>query len=91
MAVSQGIECCTARHRSAHYPVFSKPIYNLKGMGVGSRRLESADDIADAYQPGHMWSTLLEGDHVSSDVAVIDGEPPMVAARARCHLGRRDV
>jgi hypothetical protein len=55
--------------------VFSKPIYNLKGMGVGSRVLASTADYADAYRPGHMWSTLLEGDHVSSDLAVVDGAP----------------
>jgi hypothetical protein len=58
-----------------NYPVFSKPIYNLKGMGVGSRALFSPEDYASAYQPGHFWTTLLEGDHVSSDVALVDGEP----------------
>jgi hypothetical protein len=44
-------------------------------MGVGSRPLLSPGDYANAYQPGHFWTTLLEGDHVSSDVALVDGEP----------------
>jgi len=57
------------------YPVFSKPIYNLKGMGVGSRVLRSKIDYEQAYQPGHMWMPLLEGEHISSDVALIDGAP----------------
>ncbi len=57
------------------YPVFSKPIYNLKGMGVGSRVLGSADDYAMHYQPGHMWMPLLTGDHISSDLAVVNGVP----------------
>ncbi len=57
------------------FPVFSKPIYNLKGMGVGSRALFSAEDYAEAYRPGHFWSPLLEGEHVSSDVALVDGAP----------------
>ena len=75
VALSQGLEAAPHGVSPPHYPVFSKPIYNLKGMGVGSRRLQSESDYSAAYQPGHFWSTLLEGDHVSSDVVVIDGEP----------------
>ena len=75
VAVSQGLNAAPHGIAPQNYPVFSKPIYNLKGMGVGSRPLASADDYADAYQPGHMWSTLLEGKHISSDVALIDGAP----------------
>lgn len=75
VALSQGLEAAPHGVAPARYPVFSKPIYNLKGMGVGSRPLHSADDYAVAYRPGHFWSTLLEGDHLSSDVAVIDGMP----------------
>jgi hypothetical protein len=48
---------------------------NLKGMGVGSRVLRNAADYTTHYAPGHMWMTLLEGRHVSSDVAVLDGWP----------------
>jgi hypothetical protein len=57
------------------FPVFSKPIVNLKGMGVGSRVLKSQADYDAHYAPGHFWMTLLEGRHVSSDVAVVRGEP----------------
>ena len=75
VATSQGLDAAPHGVAPARYPVFSKPIYNLKGMGVGSRALRSAADYAEAYRPGHMWSTLLEGNHVSSDVAVVDGVP----------------
>src|ERR1700722_11066875 len=57
------------------FPVFSKPIVNLKGMGVGSRVLHCAAEYDEHYAPGHFWMTLLAGRHVSSDVAVVDGEP----------------
>jgi hypothetical protein len=57
------------------YPVFSKPIVNLKGMGIGSRVLRTAAEYEQNLTSGHMWMTLLEGAHVSSDVAVVDGEP----------------
>ena len=75
VALSQGLDAAPHGVAPQNYPVFSKPIYNLKGMGVGSRALRSEDDYAAAYRPGHFWTTLLEGDHVSSDVALVDGEP----------------
>ena len=75
VALSQGLDAAPHGVAPGRYPVFSKPIYNLKGMGVGSRPLHSPEDYAAAYQPGHFWSTLLEGEHLSSDVAVIDGRP----------------
>jgi len=75
VALSQGLEAAPHGVVPPRYPVFSKPIYNLKGMGVGSRTLRSAEDYAADYRPGHFWSTLLEGEHLSSDVAVIDGVP----------------
>jgi hypothetical protein len=75
VALSQGLEAAPHGVAPQNYPVFSKPIYNLKGMGVGSRTLTSDEDYADAYQAGHFWTTLLQGDHVSSDVALVDGVP----------------
>ena len=75
IALSQNLAAAPHGVAPASYPVFSKPIYNLKGMGVGSRRLDGEQDYAEAYRPGHFWSTLLDGDHVSSDLAVVDGAP----------------
>jgi len=57
------------------FPVFSKPIYNMRGMGTGGRVVRSARAYAAAIQPGHMWMPYLTGDHVSTDVAVADGRP----------------
>jgi hypothetical protein len=75
IAMSQGLDAGPHGVEPTLYPVFSKPIYNLKGMGVGSRALLSKTDYIDAYKPGHFWSTLLTGEHVSSDVALVDGAP----------------
>lgn len=55
------------------FPVFSKPIYNMKGMGAGSRVIANAADYEAVQEPGHMWMPLLSGEHVSSDAVVIDG------------------
>jgi hypothetical protein len=48
---------------------------NLRGMGVGSRVLNTASEYAQSLTAGHMWMTRLEGAHVSSDVAVVRGSP----------------
>jgi len=75
VALSQGIAAAPHGVEPPSYPVFSKPISNLKGMGVGSRLLRSAAEYAAHYAPGHMWMSWLHGRHVSSDVAVVDGRP----------------
>jgi hypothetical protein len=75
VALSQGLEAAPHGIPPRRFPVFSKPIINLKGMGIGSRVLRSAADYERHYTPGHFWMTLLEGRHVSSDIAVVDGRP----------------
>ncbi|HLN38383.1 MAG TPA: hypothetical protein VK337_11410 [Xanthobacteraceae bacterium] len=75
VALSQNLDAAPHGVTPARFPVFSKPIINLKGMGVGSRVLNTAADYERHYAPGHFWMTLLDGLHVSSDVVVVDGEP----------------
>jgi len=36
--------------------------------------LHSEAEYKAALTPGHFWSTLLTGAHVSTDVALVDGE-----------------
>lgn len=73
IAGTQGIPAGPHGVMPPAFPVFSKPITNLRGMGIGSRVIRSATDMERHYQPGHMWMPLLEGDHVSTDCAVEDG------------------
>ena len=75
VARSQNLDAGPHGTPPPRYPVFSKPIVNLKGMGIGSRVLTSSADYEAHYAPGHFWMTLLEGWHVSSDVAVVNGAP----------------
>src|SRR5262245_23562263 len=75
IALSQGLEAGPHGIQPSRFPVFSKPIINLRGMGAGSRVIGSMAEYDRHLTAGHMWMTLLEGRHVSSDVAVIDGEP----------------
>jgi hypothetical protein len=55
------------------FPVFSKPIYNMRGMGTGSRVIASEAEYEESLQPGHMWMKLLQGPHVSTDLALARG------------------
>src|ERR1700739_2033100 len=75
VALSQGLDAGPHGTPPPRFPVFSKPIVNLKGMGVGSRVLKSQADYDAHYAPGHLWMTLLKGRHVSSDGAVVEGSP----------------
>ena len=75
VALSQGLPAGPHGTKPPGFPVFSKPIMNFRGLGAGSRILSSAEDYDRHHAPGHFWMTLLEGRHVSTDVAVVDGGP----------------
>ena len=73
VAESQGLTCAPHGIDPESFPVFSKPIYNMRGMGAGSGVLRTLKEYKHRQRPGHMWMALLEGEHVSTDVAVVDG------------------
>ena len=57
------------------YPVFSKPIYNLWGMGMNCQKINSKKEINKKYFPGHFWMEILEGEHISLDLILVNGKP----------------
>lgn len=73
VAESQGLTCGPHGIEPPAFPVFSKPVFNLRGMGTGSRVMRSLRDYRAHQRPGQIWMPLLEGEHISSDVAVVDG------------------
>jgi hypothetical protein len=75
VAESQGLSCGLHGIEPPSFPVFSKPVYNMRGMGAGSRIFRNLREYQLNQKPGHMWMELLKGEHVSTDVAVVDGEP----------------
>lgn len=74
VAESQGFACGPHGVVPPAFPVFSKPVFNLRGMGSGSRVLNSRADYEVHNRPGHIWTPYFEGEHVSSDAAVTRGE-----------------
>ena len=75
VALSQGLPAAPHGVVPPSFPVFSKPIVNLRSMGAGSRTIETAADYFATQTAGHFWCQLLTGRHVSSDVALVDGDP----------------
>lgn len=73
VAMSQGIAAAPHGVLPPGFSVFSKPITNLRGMGTGSQVIRSAAQYKSALTPGHFWMELLRGEHVSTDVAVLNG------------------
>lgn len=87
VAESQKLLCAPHGVKPADYPVFSKPVYNLKGLGAGARTLWNEDDYLKNEQPGHFWTQLLTGEHISTDCAVVDGEAVWWAHAEGVHGG----
>jgi hypothetical protein len=75
VALSQGLDAAPHGVMPPRFPVFSKPIINLRGMGAGSMPIPDEASYRAALAGGHFWSTLLTGPHVSSDAALINGQP----------------
>jgi hypothetical protein len=83
VARSQGLECGLHGSAPPRYPVFCKPVTNLKGMGAGSCVLRDERDYRENCKPGDFWMKLMSGEHISTDWAVVSGE----AAWCRHTLG----
>ncbi len=63
---TQGVEGAPHGVPPRRFPVFSKPIYNMHGMGVGGRLISDRETLAANLTAGHMWMELMEGEHISS-------------------------
>jgi hypothetical protein len=83
VAQSQGLECGLHDSQPPRFPVFCKPVTNLKGMGAGTCVLHDLRDFGENCRTGDFWSKLLTGEHVSTDWTVVAGE----AAWCRHTLG----
>jgi hypothetical protein len=73
VALSQGLDAAPHGVIPPSFPVFSKPMMNLRSMGAGSLPIPDAETYRASLNPGHFWCTLLTGAHVSTDAAIEDG------------------
>jgi hypothetical protein len=75
IAATQGLAHGPHGVEPRRYPVFSKPIFNMRGMGTGGRVIRTPREYWLSIQPGHMWMQLMTGPHFSTDVALARGKP----------------
>jgi hypothetical protein len=75
VGASQGVPCGPHGVMPRRYPVFSKPMMNLHGMGTHGYVVRSAAEMKARFTPGHLWVRMLRGRHVSTDVALARGRP----------------
>ena len=73
IARSQGLASGFADDVPPAFPVFAKPNINLRGMGCGSGIIRTRSEF-DALPADHMWMPLLQGEHISTDCAIVNGE-----------------
>src|SRR4051794_14768457 len=59
VALSQGLQGAPHGVMPPAYPVFSKPMMNLRSMGAGSAVIASEAEYEAAMAAGHFWCTLL--------------------------------
>jgi hypothetical protein len=73
VALSQGLDAAPHGVIPHSFPVFSKPMMNLRSMGAGSLPIPDIETYRGSLNPGHFWCTLLTGTHVSTDAAIVNG------------------
>lgn len=73
MCKTQDVKCAPYGIYPEKYPVFLKPIHNLKGISVHSFLIQNEDEYDKHFYPGSFWMEFLDGDHLSIDAAVIRG------------------
>src|SRR6516162_3358433 len=67
IALSQGLDAGPHGVPPPRFPVFSKPITNLKGMGIASRVLSSQAEYEASLTPGHMSTASRAGGATSPE------------------------
>ena len=59
-------ECGPLGVNPPSYPVWVKPVINVHGLGIGSKKVDSRHLMH--YEPGMMWMPFYEGEHISYDI-----------------------
>ena len=61
-----GYDCGPVGVEPQSYPVWVKPVINVHGLGIGSKKVESRHLME--YVPGMMWTPFYQGEHISYDI-----------------------
>jgi hypothetical protein len=55
------------------FPVIIKPIINLYGMGLNTKRIDNIDQFYDNWEMNGFWMSFLTGEHISWDLVILNG------------------
>jgi len=86
LAIYQNIPCAPMPIKPKKYPVISKPITNLYGMGLNMEKLNNLDDFYDHWHSNNFWMEYLGGRHESWDIMILNGK----IVYHVCFLGHKD-
>ena len=90
LAEQLGYDCGPASvpvSKSGKYIV--RPIYNLRGMGLGTYVTELHPNTVDEIQPGYFWCEYFEGTHRTIDYTFHAMAPPLWR-KVASHIGHKE-
>lgn len=74
IAKFQGLDCNPFPIEPKSFPIISKPIINLMGMGLKAKKVVNKKQFSVESFSGNFWCEFINGDHHSWDLIVRNGE-----------------
>ena len=74
IAEYQNLDCGPYPIEPKKYPIVSKPIINLFGMGLNSKKINTQDEFLKEHSTGNFWVEYLNGKHLSWDLVLRNGK-----------------
>jgi|AntAceMinimDraft_5_1070358.scaffolds.fasta_scaffold59885_1 hypothetical protein len=74
IAKFQNLECNPFPIYPKKYPIISKPIINLNGMGKGAIKIKNNKEFTDNIESTNFWCSFLNGCHYSWDIILRKGK-----------------
>lgn len=70
----QNLECAPFPIIPKKYPIISKPIINLYGMGLNSCKIKNKKEFISNWGSNNFWCECLTGEHISYDIVLKNGK-----------------
>ena len=74
IAKTQGLDCNPFPIEPKRFPIISKPIINLMGMGLKAKKVKNKKEFSIESFSGNFWCEFINGDHHAWDLIVRNGE-----------------
>ena len=74
IAEFQNLDCGPYPIEPKKYPIVSKPIINLFGMGLNSKKIKNKNEFLKEHITSNFWLEYLSGKHLSWDLILRNGK-----------------